>query len=883
MKLNLKLLNMFKIKKKLLCIIVALSCTIQVFASSGIYIRGGMNSWAASADWEFVDEGNGVYTLTDKVVYGDFKIADANWSSSCNYGASNGNIMLDSTYELSSGENPDNISCGSNTYTCTKITLTIPTEGNATLLLQGNNDDSNLTEVYVIGDNNSWDFMDASGKLSATATEGEFKGTVTMTASLSTATYCYWRIYQRLGMGGAWGAVGGLDTTEDITNGILEKGSTGCITTLPGTYTVTFSTKTGNFSLEKLPSIATSMLVLPTEVTLVPKLPDAIKILSLNNSLIDYNDQNLIFNEIAKTMNKNASWTKHTLLGKTLNYHYNEGEGLAEDGTPSAKMMVRSEAWTHIILQEQGSLPSTNIDAFRNSIKIWKEYIRENCPNPNAIIIIPMNWAFSGDWDNFKANNYKLYESYMEVAQEFGVILCPVQKAYESILDAEGAEQCNTLYSDDRHPTHKATYLAACMEYSIIFNEDASSITYCPTTVNNEDAQKMRQYASNSIASFDNIIDHFTRKVKFSSRIVDQYGQSMSIETPTNWSKDSGTLDANHVFTADANLGKYTVTATNGAFTTSTIVTVAEAIDIKKDEPALEVNDNTLIGENFNSIGVEATATLPYAWRIDKQTGLPRTVGLFSMAVEKTEQSGGNSLASNAKNGIYNFGAGDLSTATDRALGGISTGVDGGTRCINVYTHIRNTGISEIKELNIAYDIEKYRKGNNVAGFAAQLYYSTDGTAWFSAGNDFYTLFAADSSTEGYNNAPGDSKSVNSKLNISIAAGKNLYLAWNLSVASGTAANGAQALALDNVVIDTSTVGVELNTSDEENISLTIANAILKATAKSEVIEIKVYEINGAIVASSNSKELNISNLSKGIYIIAINTANTTKTFKIVR
>ncbi len=228
---------------------------------------------------------------------------------------------------------------------------------------------------------------------------------------------------------------------------------------------------------------------------------ETVKILSLNNSLIDYNDQYKMFDEIAAHMGKNASWTTHTLLGKSLRAHYNEGDSLDDKGAPSAKMMVRSEAWTHIILQEHSAVPSTDFKEFRESVRKWKEYIRENCPNPDAVIIIPMNWAYS-DWNTFKADSKTLYENYTAVARELGVTVCPIGLAYEAVFDKEGSEGCRLLYTDNRHPAPKATYLAACMEYSLIYDEPAGSINYRPETVSEEDAGEMRGYAASAMAAF---------------------------------------------------------------------------------------------------------------------------------------------------------------------------------------------------------------------------------------------------------------------------------------------------------------------------------------------------------------------------------------------
>ena len=760
------------------------------FVASGIYLRGEVNSWGAVTDWEFSDEGEGTYVLYDKTLSGAFKVADANWSSACNYGSNGTSVMIDTPYALVLGTN-DNISCGGNTYVCKKIILTIA-NGSATLLLQSDDDETGLTSVYVMGDNNGWNYMDASGEL--TLTENNiFTGQVTMNAGDD--GYCHWRIYQRLGMVGVWGAES--DLTGDNTSGTLVKGSTGTVSTAAGTYDVTFNLTTGEFSLVKSASTATTMTLQPADVVLVPELPEQIKVLSLNNSLIYYNNQDAVFNAIAAAMGKNATWTKHTLLGKSLRTHWDEGDGVAEDGNPGAKMLVRSEAWSHIILQEQSSLPRTDIETFRANVKRWVDYIREYCPNPNAIIIVPINWAYSGDWANYTAFNNTFLKNYQDVALDLGVTLCPVGLAYQAVFDTEGATGTNTWFLDDRHPTLKATYMAAAMEYGLIFGEDPAAITYAPSDLSGTDATSMRTYASNALTGFTNYVDHTAGKVHYKVTVRDQYGMEIEPAEPVVMTlSDGGNIDENNVFTSNGTNGTFNVNATTGNFSADATVKVATAETEVVVYPAIELNEETLsASQDFDAIGDAATATLPDAWRIDRILTAPRTVGRFDMADTHTMYSGGVNLASNAKNGTWNFGADDTS---DRALGGISTGVADATRCVNLYAHLLNTGRKNIENVNVAYNVEKYRKGSNAAGFAVQLYYSIDGRNWTSAGDKFRTYFAPDSETAGYASVPGETVAVSDVLDVPISRGCDLYLAWNITVASGDAANAAMAIGIDD-------------------------------------------------------------------------------------
>lgn len=205
------------------------------------------------------------------------------------------------------------------------------------------------------------------------------------------------------------------------------------------------------------------------------------------------------------------------------------------------------------------------------------------------------------------------------------------------------------------------------------------------------------------------------------------------------------------------------------------------------------------ITESF-SIGINATATLPASWKCDKNTTV-RLVGNYPTAITTaTELRAGKSMANNASNGIYNFGAGDAASATDRAVGGLSSG--SGSKSVNVYVKLKNTSTNPIGSFTISYAVEKYRNGNNPAGFTIQMYYSTNGTSWTSAGDDFKTSFSADADNEGYASAPGTTVNITNKaLNQTVAANGEFYLAWNYSVTSGTTTSNAQALGIDDVSI----------------------------------------------------------------------------------
>jgi len=212
----------------------------------------------------------------------------------------------------------------------------------------------------------------------------------------------------------------------------------------------------------------------------------------------------------------------------------------------------------------------------------------------------------------------------------------------------------------------------------------------------------------------------------------------------------------------------------------------------------VNISAGATVTQDF-SIGTSATATLPSGWRADKNTTV-RSVGSYGSAVTATERSDGNSMSTTAGNGIYNFGAGPGASATDRAVGGLSSSK--ASKSVNLYVQLYNNGSSDITNFTISYNVEKYRNGSNSEGFSIQMYYSTNGSNWTSAGSDFLTSFSADANNNGYAPAPGATVSVSNKtLSQALAASSSLYLAWNYSVTSGTTTSNAQALGVDDISI----------------------------------------------------------------------------------
>lgn len=219
---------------------------------------------------------------------------------------------------------------------------------------------------------------------------------------------------------------------------------------------------------------------------------NGLKILSLNNSLVDFNNQPELFNQIAEAMGKEAHWQARTQLGRTLLYHYNDA---------MSHQIALNGDWDIVIMQEQSALPREFPEIFMQTLQLWKRAFIKKNGAAEPLILLPMNWGYSDcDSTEFKQQTRKLEKSYLNAQRDIPCIeICPVGLAYEIILDQDGAEAFASLYCDRMHPTLKASYLAACMEYAVIFCEDPESITYIPEELAKADADAMKKVASQAI------------------------------------------------------------------------------------------------------------------------------------------------------------------------------------------------------------------------------------------------------------------------------------------------------------------------------------------------------------------------------------------------
>jgi hypothetical protein len=198
---------------------------------------------------------------------------------------------------------------------------------------------------------------------------------------------------------------------------------------------------------------------------------------------------------------------------------------------------------------------------------------------------------------------------------------------------------------------------------------------------------------------------------------------------------------------------------------------------------------NTTYSVDFNAMASSTTATLPTGFRIgsDWSTGSAATT-------QAAGTSGTGILNSTSAGGCYNFGNGLTASATDRALGFLSSTSYTSPRSI-LYAFTNSTG-QTITSLTLSWNYEKYRSGTRAFNWTFFHGNTSAAPTAYSSGDLAYP--AELSNTVVYNPPSSISKSITIS-GLNIPNGTTYYLRWTYTGVGGST-NG-QGLAIDDFKI----------------------------------------------------------------------------------
>jgi hypothetical protein len=204
-------------------------------------------------------------------------------------------------------------------------------------------------------------------------------------------------------------------------------------------------------------------------------------ILSIGNSLIEFNDQPAMIESLAAKGKHELKWTHRFQSGQSLLFHYDQGIGLDDVREPTARNLIRQGGWTHIVLQEFSSWPRENVTGFFTAVRLFKEEISIYCPD--AKIYLFENWPYNDSGD-YSADLELLDENYAAIANEISAKVFPVAHGFDLLRTKDKFKKLDPyVVVDNKHPSVLGSYLAACIISRMLYPRPAKFLRTYPSSL----------------------------------------------------------------------------------------------------------------------------------------------------------------------------------------------------------------------------------------------------------------------------------------------------------------------------------------------------------------------------------------------------------------
>jgi hypothetical protein len=179
------------------------------------------------------------------------------------------------------------------------------------------------------------------------------------------------------------------------------------------------------------------------------------EVLILGNSFTYVNDLDICINNLSSNADPevNMHFERRASGGWTLKNHFESQDEMNA---------VRSGEWDYVVLQGQSREPISNESQFFQYAREIDKVVKE-AGSKTAFF---MTWAYNDQPEMYDP----MASAYERIAAELDALVIPCGRAHQRVL--EERSDIN-LYQDYGHPTVPATYLLACVFFSVFTGESA--------------------------------------------------------------------------------------------------------------------------------------------------------------------------------------------------------------------------------------------------------------------------------------------------------------------------------------------------------------------------------------------------------------------------
>src|SRR6266404_9499054 len=202
----------------------------------------------------------------------------------------------------------------------------------------------------------------------------------------------------------------------------------------------------------------------------------ALNILFIGNSFTARNNVPELIAQMAAAQGRKLAHSLISAGGASLRMHWNKGE---------AQRVLAATAIDYVVLQEQSTLPVKNATRMHENIRLFDDAIR----SAGSKTVLYMTWS-----RQLEPQNQKLItDAYDAIGAELDAIVVPVGVAWQQAIAKH--PDLNLYDKDGSHPSLAGSYLAACVFFSVLYNENPAGINSEVTGMNVKDLTALQNVA----------------------------------------------------------------------------------------------------------------------------------------------------------------------------------------------------------------------------------------------------------------------------------------------------------------------------------------------------------------------------------------------------
>jgi hypothetical protein len=208
----------------------------------------------------------------------------------------------------------------------------------------------------------------------------------------------------------------------------------------------------------------------------------ALNILFIGNSFTARNNMPELIAQLTAAHGRKLEHSLISAGGASLRMHWNKGE---------AQRALASTPFDYVVLQEQSTLPVKNVTRMHENVRLFDETIKA----AGAKTVLYMTWSRQHE----PQNQQLITNAYSEIGHELGAIVIPVGVAWQRFLAEHSTP--NLYDKDDSHPSLAGSWLAACVFFSMLYNESPAGIDAEVIGLNKQDLATLQNVAWRSVST----------------------------------------------------------------------------------------------------------------------------------------------------------------------------------------------------------------------------------------------------------------------------------------------------------------------------------------------------------------------------------------------